>query len=370
MKKEQYEILNILRGISAFMVVFYHFCIYFFAYPRSSASFVKTETVYLSNPFYLTDLLSLPIHMQPLMVFSFFLISGFLILPSLERYPNFPTYLLHKFLRLWPTFAVCFGTAILFLAAFSLYRDVPFPYSINNVLSCFTWTRDILDYRLIDGSFWTLEVQVKFYLLAGIVWYTGRKYFVEKLCFWTLLLSLIVYGFYILGDPLEEPPMIKMLRHELQIIAYITLGTCLYAFHKKQLSWVRTLFLCAILCAAFVSPLFDWQTPRHLWAYLIGFGFFSCLLLFDMYVYKFKFNGIVGKVINWVARISYPLYVGNMVPGFVMFYFLMEQGINVWWAILVGFIYSLAMAAFIHKIVELPSLRLSKAIITAQEEKP
>ena len=395
MKKEEYGILNVLRGLSAFAVLFFHFCYFFFSAPYTSASYFKIEPVFLPDPFYVKAIHESPLHFQPLVVCSFFLMSGFLIVPSLARYDSFKTYVVHKFLRLWPTYAVCFGTGLLFVVAFTWLQDLPFPYSLGDVLAYFSWSRDIFDDPFIDGSVWTLEIQIKFYLLAGIVWYTGRKHFIEKLCFWTLALSFLSYGLWMLGlsiltEGMDLPLWLHvaiLAREELQIIVFIVLGVCLYGLHKKLISWKKTAFLCTILIACFstflvtpflsrvlnepIQPLFDrLKQVELIYGYLFGFVVFSAIVLFDMHVSRLSPRGIIGKVINWLSQISYPLYVGHMLPGFIMMFFAVDNGVNVWWGIAAAYVYSLGMATFVHKKVELFFVRVSKNMIAAQNDKP
>lgn len=377
MEKEEYSILNVLRGVSAFMVVFYHFCVFFFAHPPTSAGYLKIEPIYLPDPFYVKAIQESSVHMQPLVVCSFFLISGFLILPSLERYASFTTYLVHKWLRLWPTYAICFGTGLLFVAAFCALQDRPFPYSVEHMLTCFSWTRDIFDDPLIDGSVWTLEIQIKFYLLVGILWYGGQKYFLEKLCFSLLALGLLAYGVCAFDDGIMWPlptwlKLGMLVSKNVQIMTYIALGTCLYTLHKKRISWQRASCLIGVLLLSFVSPLYNYvsYTPGKMTAYLLGFSVFAGLFFFDRHVFRLSPKGLVGKVINWLSRISYPLYVGHMLAGYIILFYTAEQGVNIWWGIAVAYIYSFLMAIFIHKKVEIPCLRFSKYLISVQNEKP
>jgi peptidoglycan/LPS O-acetylase OafA/YrhL len=61
-----------------------------------------------------------------------------------------------------------------------------------------------------------------------------------------------------------------------------------------------------------------------------------------------------------VSNISYPFYVGHVLPGYMLMYFMISQGINVFWGIGLALIYAFIMAEIVHKQVEKKFLTLFK----------
>jgi peptidoglycan/LPS O-acetylase OafA/YrhL len=352
MGKENYYILNILRGMSALFVLFYHFFVFFFAHQTMSASLLQIEPVEMADPFYLQAIIDLPIDIGHLGVAFFFLISGFLIQPSLERYGSLKTYIVHKVFRLWPSYAICFGTGLLFVWAFSELCGWTFPYSFDHVLSYFFWARDIFHYAFIDGAVWSLEVQMKFYIFAGLIWSMGKKNFLEKICLITLVLSAVVYGLYTFfeGEELSWFYLVSVARRNLKFFLLILMGSCLYSFSIKQISWQKTLVLCGVLLACFMAPLFRSPDLAKTISYLLGFSILSYFVVFP--VKNTSPKGRLSHFINWVSGISYPLYIGHVLPGYVMMYFMIDQGYSVYWGILMALIYSFVMAEIVHKKIE------------------
>lgn len=351
MIKKKYCILSVLRGLSALFVLFYHFFIYFFVSQEASAKLLQIEPVDLLEPFYLQAIKDFPIDIGHLGVAFFFLISGFLILPSLERYVSLKVFLVHKLFRLWPSYAVCFSSGLLFVALFYLLRTSAFPYEPGHILSYFFWVRDLFHYPFIDGAVWSLEVQIKFYLLAGIVWSLGKKNFLEKMCFLTLLTSFVVYGLYSwLDDELSWFYLIILARRNLKYFILILLGTCIYALDKKQISWPKAVGLCSLLLACFVSPLFSSPDIAKTTSYLFGFFAFSYFILF--HPQSTRAEGLHHKLIHWVSNISYPLYIGHVLPGYVIMYFMIDHGLSVYLGIFIAFFYVFLMAEVVHKKIE------------------
>lgn len=352
MVKNEYYILNILRGLGALFVIFYHFFVFFFEHQSFSAELFNMEGVELTQPFYLDIVNTLPFDIGHLGVAFFFLISGFLILPSLERYGTFKHFLIHKIFRLWPTYVVCFALGLLFVYGFFAFQGWEFPYTIGHVLSYFFWVRDLCHYPYIDGAVWTLEIQIKFYLLSALVWQFGKKNFLEKMCAVTLVLSLLTYALYSVtaGEDLWWGYLVVLARKNLKYYMLILLGTVLYAYYKKTLSPQRSLLLGTLFLSAFLSPLFSSPDALKTHSYLIGLIVFSYFILFDKKSLQGQRKN--NKFLVWVSNISYPLYIGHVLPGYMMMYFMISQGINVFLGVGLGFVYSFLMAEIVHEQVE------------------
>lgn len=68
-----------------------------------------------------------------------------------------------------PTYMIGFTITLLALAAAGLFFDRPWPYTIQEVLIHYgPGLRDVLHYRSIDGIIWTLEIEIKYYILCAI----------------------------------------------------------------------------------------------------------------------------------------------------------------------------------------------------------
>ena len=369
MVKQEYSVLNILRGMSALFVLFYHFFVFFFAFQSTSAGLLQIEPIDLPDPFYLQAIIDFPLNIGHFGVTFFFLISGFLIQPSLERYASLKDFVVHKILRLWPSYVICFATGLLFVYVFYLIGDSPFPYTWDHVCSYFFWVRDIFHYRLIDGSVWSLEIQIKFYLLAGLVWSMGRKNFPEKMCLLIVLLSIATYGIHTTfdGEELSWFYLVNVARKNLQYFMLILLGTCVYSLYKKEISWQKAIGLCGVLLACFVSPLFHAPDVIKTVSYLLGYSIFAYLILF--HATSIKAKGMWGKFINWVSDISYPIYIGHVLPGYVMMYLMIENGLSVYLGIFISLIYVFVMAELVHKKIEVSFVKMGGKLFSLFGEK-
>lgn len=111
----------------------------------------------------------------------FFLISGFVILMTLEKSENFLQFIKKRWLRLFPGMLIV--TVFIFITSpFLPERPAGIP-GVSSVLPGLlfiepNWIHKLvgLDIPVMEGAFWSLYVEVKFYIIFGLLYfYFGRK---------------------------------------------------------------------------------------------------------------------------------------------------------------------------------------------------
>ena len=152
--------LDGLRGIGIALVVMYHAYIRWPALVPFGDHFAK-----------------LPLVAQGRVgVVLLFLISGFVIFMTLDRSPSFLTFMRRRWLRLWPAmFAV---TVLIYATAWMFDRPAGQP-TLRDLLpglsliepSAWAWLFGSQQ-GVLEGTFWTLFVEMKFYLVVGAVYFT------------------------------------------------------------------------------------------------------------------------------------------------------------------------------------------------------
>lgn len=147
--------LDALRGLAAFAVVIYHYTNgyeWFFGHPN------------LENYPLLNSYIHLYIRVGLYAVQLFFILSGFVILNSLERSKRGRDFLFNRFSRLYPPYwAAIFLTVLLsFALGFSPFNESP---PMLMLLSNLTMLQNLLDIENIDPVYWTLKIELLFYLI-------------------------------------------------------------------------------------------------------------------------------------------------------------------------------------------------------------
>ncbi|WP_237742357.1 acyltransferase family protein [Gayadomonas joobiniege] len=95
----------------------------------------------------------------------FFMISGFVILMSLQN-KSVSQFALARAIRLYPPFWVCVSITSLFIY---LSSDIRFAFDLSQYLFNMTMLAGVFYVPYIDGVYWTLLIELKFYVLVACV---------------------------------------------------------------------------------------------------------------------------------------------------------------------------------------------------------
>lgn len=186
----------------------------------------------------------------------FFIISGFVILLSTQRKPNAYQFLKGRIIRIYPTFILCslFVMLIGFFMPNISKNDLIFRW-INSL----TFLSDIWGVNPLSNIYWTLMVEVKFYICVAIIMklniWEKHKYHIL-----TIWLGVSLLNMFTLQHPLIETLFnTKYSGHfTLGILIYqlyycnsknkwmLPIGTLsIWLIYRNMLSytvWIRTLY--------------------------------------------------------------------------------------------------------------------------------
>jgi peptidoglycan/LPS O-acetylase OafA/YrhL len=209
------QALDLLRFIAALAVVFYHYL----ALPGSSFPQLAAVAQY--------GYLGVPL---------FFMISGFVIAASAERRSPF-TFLISRGARLYPAFWI----GVFFTAGIS-YTFSDSPPSISDILLNLTMLNDYLGVKNIDGVYWTLQVELKFY--ACIFLLMLLKSF-HRYNIWLPLWLILTVSNLTFGQPSKMGWFINP-----GYSCYFISGICLYLIWDKKHTAITnmTLAISSLLC--------------------------------------------------------------------------------------------------------------------------
>jgi len=149
------------------MVIFYH---YFVRYSGSGFS-IYPPGVNLDG-FVLFQYGYYGVHL-------FFAISGFVIMLTLNRSSSITEFAVRRLARLWPTMLIC---TFITYAVCTIYPQF-WPQSAENFIPSLTfispqvWNRVVqgLNSNWVDGAYWSLFVEVRFYALAVLIFFSDKN---------------------------------------------------------------------------------------------------------------------------------------------------------------------------------------------------
>lgn len=244
----------------------------------------------------------------------FFLISGYVISMTLIRTANFPEFCVKRIARIWPTLLVCgvitFTTATLFgppelkrsiWEALISMTLIP-PQHVGAISGNTEW-------QWLDGAYWSLWVEVKFYAIIGAMFFLFRKHWFEAwFAFQTLAMCITLV---LLATSPGELELIEGLLFS-EYVPYFTFG--ILAYRAKMGISTRTDLLALILAVAHKTLIISTKEGGAEISLLIGYGI--VFGLFAAFVWRpntLKF--LTHPLFLRIGRASYSFYLLHQVVG-------------------------------------------------------
>jgi peptidoglycan/LPS O-acetylase OafA/YrhL len=276
--------LDALRGLAALLIVISHICL-----GRYDNAFIDVA---------------------PSALYLFFMISGVVITQSMEQSQSRMEFLRRRFRRIMPTYVL----AVLFTAALLVAHHLIVGWETTDVvwraLGNLTLFEHYFRIRYMDGTYWTLTVEVVFYLYIAFCW---RKA-------WTTgAVVMACLGLLLVCFPNSYVHF--LISFYLPVVAYFPLFFAGYLFRKiyrGERSIAIHLWLLASLAWQCVllpqSSLHKFMSlPRHM--AMLGI----CYALFYLIATK-KLAKLSNGVSRYLGELSYPIY---LIHHFVVFFICM-----------------------------------------------
>lgn len=346
------EFANTIRGVASLVVMLAHLTVASTAMSGAYGGLSKIESGVFVE---FTRAVSLGIPNFSYGTFGvalFFLVSGFVIPFSLKSFSYKPNgalgFFVSRFFRIWPVYVFGFLFSIFFRWLSFKIPGAEDSYGPWDFFIHMTLFRDWFGGIPLDGIVWTLEVEIKFYILSAIFAFAtlqGKQY----LTVFAMILSLVGWHFGVTSLPIygEFP---SNLLFSTRFILFMTIGTNLYLLYSNVISKEK--------CATWISLsaiVFLITSDVEKLSFIIGFlVFFSCFLARD----SFKSGGIFG----FFANISYPLYVTHALFGYVGLWCMLQMGLNEYVALAIQIAAIIGVAYLVHLKIEIPSQAFGKYI--------
>jgi peptidoglycan/LPS O-acetylase OafA/YrhL len=356
---------DLLRGIAALAVVIGHFTVLYLTAPEVVSLIVMSEpSAKVMLPQIATDLVEL-FNLPSMGVAVFFLISGFVIPLSLEGTTT-RGYLLKRFLRIFPTYWVALGLGIAatFISANFWSKPVThdhIDYLANTFLIANLFGRfDILSVA------WTLQIEMKFYLLAPLIYVALRR---------GTLLPLLLCGVAVVGVFWNATAFCnnvdvacwdhyrfsaRMFWEDAMHMMYMLMGSIIYAHYRKLIPNWQAIGGVAFLFGCYNAAALAMPIPKggqHL-PYIWGLIIFVSL-------YMLRSRITLTRPFRFLADISYSLYVIHPLVGYVTMQLLIAAGLPYLAAFVVALALVIGIAWTMHLYVEAPMIALGKRLSSA-----
>ncbi len=353
--------LNQLRGLAAIFVVCAHYLDNFWSRPKSIATVLHALPLEeMKAPVPAVLFAKIPFFsFGEFGVALFFLISGFVIPLSLEKYSPIP-FLIARICRIWPTYLVGFLITLISLSVIANYTESSFPYGLSEILvHSVIFLRDWMWYPNIDGIVWTLEIEIKFYLFMAILFGLFGTFHPRKVALSFIFLCLVLIfaksgQSFIFNDMRPLFYFLNVVTFNFSIIAFMLCGTIFYWLYRKRITVQEAVLLLTVFVGCFYLT---WSFGMYVSGryaipqYILALSFF--IISYSLRAYFTSY-----WLLDYWAKISYPLYVVHAIPGYALMYILIDNEVSPSLALLAAFISAFALASVLHYLVEKPSLKV------------
>lgn len=237
----------------------------------------------------------------------FFMISGFVIFMTLDKSKNFFEFIKKRWLRLFP--AMLIATILIYITSSFFYeRPSGIPHLANIIPGLIFTSPSFIELftgihiNSLEGAFWSLYVEVIFYIFIGCIYFfLGRKYCIPAI----FIAFLSVFLTFALSKFGFSQPYKLVSALGFSYYAWFIVGCVFYEIISKRqnLPIILIAFISIILTSinALIKYNFD---------YTLILFYLLVLLLFTLSFYLKSIQLLLSnKILVLIGFVSYPLYL-------------------------------------------------------------
>ena len=315
-KNKRFQELDAIRGLAAIFVVLYHYTYqYYISFPNEYKFPFSFEFGHYG-------------------VQAFFIVSGFVIFMTLEKTKKSLDFIIYRSIRLFPTYWISVLITFIIVSIFSLPGKET---TILEFLANLTMIHTQFKIKGVDGVYWTLLYELKFYFLMLILYHFKhlKKIDIISIIILSLIIVISLLGF-------DHNTFYKIIYQVLLLpyLGYFISGIMFYKIYTKKENYMTYI---ALTLALIVSIVIDPNKE----IYIILFIYMLFLLLA---FHKLTF--ITIKPLVFLGTISYALYLIHQYIGYIILNYAQTYHISLLIATPIAIIISMILAIIITFIFE------------------
>jgi len=320
-KNQRIDWLDSLRGVAILLVALYHFTA---RYPQKYgwAKFADAPLFRLYFGWTGVEL--------------FFMISGFIIYLSIQNKKGPAEFLTARLSRLVPPYWAAIVIMVAIEPLHAMVFSTPLRHAPVDVAINLTMATELVGAPLLDGVFWTLFVELRFYILFAVVWQfvdlRKRHSFYASYLLVLAAASGTAFGLPLGGDFILFP------------IFWLGIGACKL--------WEKGLTIWEFMALGFITTLstslVNWQ-GREIF---VAIPVFCALFLLSQRAFLHAGAAKILRPLALLGRISYSFYLLHSAIGYIILGWFSSMGLSFNLAIATALATSASAAAICFFLVE------------------
>ena len=292
----------------------------------------------------------------------FFSISGFLIFKSLENSASLKIFIIKRLLRIYPALILSVLLSIYFYGLICtnlstqeyLIHELTFSYIENitgfNIKYELPGVFENNPVKSVNGSLWSITMELKFYLLIGLV---SILYFNIRIKLWIIF---IILSFLLILRPIEGPNDLTLeffgLSYEYNKFGLMFTIGCLLSSYEKNINfkYIKYVGLIMAVIFLFIVNLDINKSTLVIYNYLLP----VIIIWIGLYL------NFLPSIPHKIGDISYGLYLYSFTIQQFLIYF--EMSSNLFNFILMSTFFSIIVSLISWRFVEKPFLNLKTKI--------
>jgi peptidoglycan/LPS O-acetylase OafA/YrhL len=350
-RNSRIAILDGYRALAILLVLFFHYTVRW-SFPYDPANHFPPGAIFEGN---------LIAEYGGFGVEFFFVISGFVILMTLEKCKSILDFAMRRFARLWPSLIVAatLTTIAMLFIGFQEWKVRLPSYLYSIVLINPELIGKLLhepELNWVDSAYWSLFIEVQFYVVACVCYWLVQKNFIRLWVGLQLIVTMVTIA-------VSHSHMLTAVADAaifLPYFPYFTIGVCLYEIHSGGKLGRRAIFGATLAATTiFMSSAFNWNIWK---AYDATGGVITNLVIFVFFI-LFAVRSKIISLFSWrpiaiLGQASYSAYLLHQFIGISMMRLLVRHGIGYICALLVTTVGIIVLSVSIFYLVETPAKRL------------
>lgn len=335
---------NQLRGIAALCVVLTHLNGVFWIHRDIISQFIGAPVLTIPTPVIVGWSNFRHFNVGVFGVALFFLISGFVIPFSIQKSGR-ATFLIARFFRIYPTYLTGLIVGLFFVFLTCAQWGTHFMWGIGTVLQNIFLVHTMFYTPSIDLVSWTLAIEVKFYIVICLMATSIRNGFVSPI----IGFSIIVF--------LANRCMRTPLGTEMLFVTFMMMGVAINYLFRKKIGTLKFSICSAIVLASFFAGWSASPWPDAFW--IVAPNYLYAMIIFGIaYATRERFRNI--KLLDFIADISYPLYLTHSLVGYATMRYMISVGVHLRYIIPVTTLLIIIVSYAIHRFIELPTMQIGR----------